>query len=501
MRRVSCVVLCWLGLGSGSLHAYDFEVEVETTGQGYEQVWYRPGASDVRLQRRRFTQALRLHIWDLLGPSAWTEPAPKAPIDLYVTTSLRLDHDFGAFTQGLIVPDRTDPGPAYDLVPELDTGRLALDVLFAYVGGRTERVEFELGRQVAFDTFDAYAFDGLHLRARTPWWLAVEAHGGLLVRERSTWGSPTAELDGTSGDECRVFDASAGDWVVDVPQDCRQRQELLPMFGAAVETLGLGAVQARLSYRRVQSRTPDALYPDTGDQAPPWGVNEEKVALDIRGNFRFVVPWAAARWNFVLGQIDELHVGARLGGTRHVVTPQLVYSYPSFDADSIFNVFTMDPYTDLRLAYELCPGRGAFRASLRGFVRRFDTTYATELLAERLAAGVGVSGRYRRPDGQEWRLDVFHDDGFGGLRSGGSASARVPLGRDFSLDGRISAVVFDEDLLAGLHGTSVGAQAGGRWILGEGVALHLLLEENVNRLHTSQFRAIAVLDLAFLPEL
>ena len=64
----------------------------------------------------------------------------------------------------------------------------------------------------------------------------------------------------------------------------------------------------------------------------------------------------------------------------------------------------------------------------------------------------------------------------------------------------MSLIRFRDDLLADYQGISFGAQAGGRWVIGEGVALHLLAEENVNRIDTSQFRLIAVLDLAFAPE-
>ena len=40
-----------------------------------------------------------------------------------------------------------------------------------------------------------------------------------------------------------------------------------------------------------------------------------------------------------------------------------------------------------------------------------------------------------------------------------------------------------------------GAQAGGRWLLGQGVRLHLLAEDNVGTYYASQFRGLAVVEV------
>ena len=44
-------------------------------------------------------------------------------------------------------------------------------------------------------------------------------------------------------------------------------------------------------------------------------------------------------------------------------------------------------------------------------------------------------------------------------------------------------------------GVVFGAQAGGRWQLGQGVRLHLLAEDNVGTYYTSQFRGLAVVEV------
>src|SRR5262249_34418448 len=85
--------------------AYDFAVEASSIGQGYQVRWFRPRSGDLLLNRRRFTQNLELHLWNLLAPTpdpGHLDPQGKAPVDLYFTSSMRFDHDLGNFTRGQI---------------------------------------------------------------------------------------------------------------------------------------------------------------------------------------------------------------------------------------------------------------------------------------------------------------------------------------------------------------------------------------------------------------
>src|SRR5262249_32621818 len=161
--------------------------------------------------RRRLTQTLGLEVWDLLEPdadpaSSYGRPdAPRlAPFQLYFSSQLRVNHDFGEYEQGDIIYS-TGPGmsartTALDAVPQIGADNLALEVLYAYLGARGIGgiVDAELGRQVVVDNLDWYAFDGLHVRVRLPFHLAVEGQAGFLVRDSSPVGYSNFTPDGTS---------------------------------------------------------------------------------------------------------------------------------------------------------------------------------------------------------------------------------------------------------------------------------------------------------------
>ncbi|MBI4509286.1 MAG: hypothetical protein HY698_06595 [Deltaproteobacteria bacterium] len=500
-----------LTLAWPSAWAYDFEVESTTVGQGYQLRWFRRG-QDVFLNRRRLSQSLRLHVWNILEPSG--EPADdrrEAPFELYFTSSMRLDHDFGEVTQGDVAygaGSQREVEPARDVVPELDNSHLALDVLHAYLGARgiLGFLDLELGRSLVVDSLDWFSFDGARARVRTPWHLSFDGLLGLVVRERGPASSPTHEPDGSSSAECAEFDEIRGTWVAS--RECAQRDELMPTIGVGIETDGWRWASARLFYRRTVSPTVEGLYPDSGDQAPDWGVNEEHLSAMVRGHLADgrASPWMAARWNFLLAQLDEAHAGLRLAAAEHALTAEYSYSFPSFEGDSIFNVFSIEPYHDVRLSYDIWPGRGAWRSHARAFVRRFENTDLQALEAGELqdesdtSKGVAAGVQFRGFKGRA-RASLFYETGHGGVRAGGDASTWFRPGERLELEGRISVIHFDEDLREELQGTSLGLQGGGRWILTDGVALHLILEENVSRLSPGQFRVVGILDLAFQPEI
>ena len=544
---IAIAIVVAIGAGESRARAYDFEIRARTIGQGYELRSLRLLGSDVLLDRRRYTQTLTLNIWDLNGrltDRKLYETSLVGGPRLYITTYMRVDHDFGSWTTGdLIMGNQVID--ALDLTPELESSSLSLDVLYGYfaaedlLGGV---LDVHLGRQLSVDTLDWWSMDGVTVNVDTPLHVAIEAFGGLRVRDESPFGSDVQELDGTGSSECaeyvegglpgtgawrpidRVVPGSDNPFSSDFDV-CPQREQLVPTFGGAIETIDLGAVWARVAYRKSVSKTPGViglvdrfefddvgLYPNEIGQAPDWGVNEERLSATVRANIWFakgkgrVTPYAAARYSALHGLIDEGHAGARFRYGAHSVEPEVFYSFPTFDGDSIFNVFSTQPYTDVRATYDLHRDDSPVRAYLRGWWRSYGVEDADleqplgDVDVSTTAAGVQIGASYVQRRDLLARIDLFHDDGYGGRRTGGYGSLRWQASEQTGLSSRVSVIDFDDGVIRDLDGTTLGVQLGATYVVNEGVTLHVLAEENTNRFYTSQFRLIGVMDLAFRPE-
>ena len=71
------------------------------------------------------------------------------------------------------------------------------------------------------------------------------------------------------------------------------------------------------------------------------------------------------------------------------------------------------------------------------------------------------------------------------------------MGPAFDLEGRLTGYLWRDDLNPNNDaGVVFGTQAGGRYLLGPGVRLHLLVEDNFGTFYSSQFRGLAVLEIA-----
>lgn len=530
--------------------AYEFEIHARTIGQAYQLRSFRFVGGDLELSRRRFTQTLALSIWDIgeaSPPFYLYRPRPRriGP-KISFHSYLRLDHDFGDWTTGEVIVGsrRVD---ALDLIPELQPSSLQMDVLYAYFAAEgliDRRVDLYLGRQLSMDTLDWFAMDGLTTRLSPralP--LSVELFGGLQVRQSSPLGYAELEPDGTSGARCQEYAEGAtpgsGAWrPIDLgrPEDdspftsdfevCPQRQELMPTFGMAVALRGLRRTVARLAYRRAISPTvgllaePDRLdfedvgfYPNEAGQAPDWGTNQERVSLSGRTSRQWghgrgeVTGFAAARYSILHGLIDEALVGTRLGYKAHAIEPEIYYSFPTFDGDSIFNVFSIQPYVDSRLTYELGPRKTPWRAYVRGWLRRYrieDSGRAmpgADVATGALSGGGQVGGRWLHSRRRLARVDLFHEGGYGGRRTGGYLYGLWRIDPTWTVSLRGTLVDWQSDVRPDDGGVTLGAQAGATVRIFDDIALSLVGEELTRFGGQAQLALYAMLDMAFRPEL
>jgi hypothetical protein len=476
-------------LGATSARAVEYEVRATTLGQADQlrRLDVRDGTPLAgTVDRRRLTQDLSLWVHDILPADPDTAVAPR----LEIVASLRFDRDFGDYR------DTHDSG-GVDVVPELHNDQL--DLLLLYVEGRDLArglLDFRAGRQTMADSLDYYAFDGADVVLHPPIYLAVEGFGGLQVRERSPLSSPTMELDGTS---TSIY------W-----QD--ERTALSPMFGGALLTHGLRSVQARASYRRTMSRATvrttcfSGPCADGVDALDLYGVDEEKVALSVRGTIaERVQPFSGARYNVLTVRLDRAEAGARVVLTEnHALTPAWSLFIPDFNGDSIFNLYDLHPYQDASLTWDARLGpelRGYARYLLRRFANQPSTAADGDAPVDTSAFhhGAGAGARLDRRS-TSVSLDGRYEGGYGGLVAGADATAQRLVTERVTLLGRASALRFENDLRdpAVSRATwAVGLVGSARCRIASPAALQLLLEENRSEVYPSYLRLLVLLDLGY----
>ena len=477
-RLLAGAIACTLAIPSVGW-CYDFTVDVRTVGQGYQVRGYAPNGSNQLLSRRRLTQYLNLNVFDI-EPARWKDPAGGRN-NVFVDVSLRFDSDFGGYLLGRPRGD--------DEIRELQQNQV--DVLYAFVGGRSlaGRLDFQLGRQIHFDQVDFYSFDGGDAILRVHGPLSAEAFAGTEVRGELPLASPVFELDGTS----------AGSR--DPATRPVQARQLRPLAGGALAVDGVGPFAARLAYRRVWSATAQRLPGE-----PETGVNDEKVTLTGSAAWRDrVFATFGVRYNLLVAAFDDQQIAVRVRvSARQWLSAEQAYLAPTFDGDSIWNIFSSGAYRDLRLGYDagLAPG---LRAHARAFLRLYAATPGETVAGQDLGgaapggrlAGGGSAGADLRRARVFLRADGYFDDGYGGRKLGADLSAHYALRPgNWEAEWRLTGFFWRSDLQpATNHGVVFGVQAGSRYQLAQGMRLHFLAEDNAGSFYRAQLRALALIEV------
>jgi len=513
--------------------AYEFWLRSQTIGQAFQLREYALVGPDLLLGRRRYTQTLALRIWDIgdYAKQRRISRLPEQGVRISFHSYLRIDHDFGTFANSRItVGDRRRD--ALDIIPELDEVLINLDLLYGYAeiaGIADDRVGLRVGRVPFDDGWGSSALDGGAIRVELPQPIAISAAAGVRVRMSSPLGLSSYELDGTAGAACNEYVETAiagtGTWkLIDRNRQiqgsrfssdlefCPQREQLQPTIAVSVATSRLRRFGAELGYRRTWSGTvgligpanrldfTDAgLYPNEFGQAPDSGVNEERIHARVHGTWErdglAIGPYANARVSLLHAALDRFDAGVKLAKGAHSLEPSVEYFLPTFDGDSIFNVFSIEPTTDLRLRYRHA---GSLRATASTWVRRYRHEDAISSVAGGVDAGVEriFTPRWRG------RADALWDDGYGGRRLGGSAALAWQPYNTLWLRGRaiVLGVAADDGAHLRRNYVTASTVGGATWRIGEFAALHGTVEVDHDQIYNTQLRAIAILDLAFAPE-
>ncbi len=496
--------------------AYEFWTRARTIGQAYELRGFRVFGGELAIGRRRLTQLLTLTLHDLGELERTRRRAGRrgrGPVVSWHST-LRFEHDLGTFLTGRLAVAPTLRQDALDVIPELGASAFSLALLHGYVrleGLWGDRLSVSAGRLASVTLDGALPFDGAQVRAElAPGW-SLEAGGGLAVREASWLGVGSYELDGAPGAFCHEYRAAAagelGRWRM-IERDelvtdgrftsdyerCPQRQARMATAEAALGGRLPGQVEARLSYRVAASASADSLagplYPE---HAPRRGTNLERLAATASARWRLgpvqVSPLLLARASLAHGLVDRLELSTELARGRHALEPSASRVVPTFDTDSIWNVFAGEPSTELALGYRY---DGGVRAVARLWARRYDggdsggTAWAwgghTE--AERpLARTVTLRGR------------ALADGGYGGERAAADGELRWSSATA-SLAGR-AALVWARPEAEGALSTATSVRAS--WALASGVVVQSALELWRDRQGQLGVRGLGVLELTLEP--
>jgi hypothetical protein len=542
LRRacVGCAFVAALLAFATTAHAYEFWLRARTVGQAYQLREYRLVGPDLFVGRHRITQLLALRIYDIgdLAAARRRSRLPEGGLRMTWQSYLRIDHDFGDYTSGRI----RLPGPvvrdAIDVIPDLAESVAELDLMYGYLqldGLADDRLHVELGRLLVDDGWGSGAFDGAAVKVELPGPapLAVGASGGLRVRAATPFGPASYELDGTSNAGCREYvegpTPGSGSWqLVDrnrtiqnhrLESDyeyCPQRLVRQPTVAVSLSTVRTHGFSAEVGYRRTWSETVGVFgsvdrldYPDVGfypsefGQAPGSGVNEERLHARVHGDIDAgslaLSPYADARYSILHGVVDRADLGVRMRRGEHAIEPVLEYFFPTFDGDSIFNAFSLEPTTDARVRYEYMPS-GPLRAHASGWLRAYDDAPGLS----RFAGGMDAGVEHAFGGGWRGRVDALWDDGWGGRRIGGAADAALRGAGRMWWRGRVIVLGVAEDETANQvtarRFVTSSAVLSTTYRIAENVGVHAIAETNYDAIHDLQLRVIGVLDLNFAPE-
>lgn len=487
--RAAAIALA-IAAAPASARAYEAEIDASTTGQAYQ---LKGVSGDPVLSRRRVTQTISLGVYDIGGLGKGGD-GPQ----ISFRVRLRLDADFGTSVEEYAL-DRSSTTARF--VPGLAPA--PIDLMYGYLEARRlagGRVTARLGRQYVVDPLGWYAFDGALVRAITPAYVIVEAYGGFEVRG----GLPLS----SSRFEQGITRLDRGDYPK-TGYPSVQPAAIAPMYAVALESAGPSWMHARASYRKAWNTgesfvgngaflgAPDTLgiYDQRRVSSERLGFGAELQPLglfDLRG---------AVVYDLYGRQVTTLQAGAEL--TLEKVTVGVHYDYwkPIFDADSIFNVFGIEPMDDVSVRLEIEPTK---RLSLGADanVRRYRSDDAARP-AVRVATDYGYGGtaraRYVLPRSRILaRASTLGGDQ--GVRVGGDLAYERLLGERWMLDARLTAFRFDDKLRADASGrsrsaTSLGYVLGGGYRIDRDTKIAVQFEHDSNRLVGQRYRLLAVLDV------
>ena len=475
--------------------AWAFDTEVHTTSAAQAYSMGSPLGPQI-VRRRRFLQTLALEVHHLEG-----DATPPGEAEYAVRLRLRLDSDTG------VSPEEA----AYSTISNrFVPGLIAapVDIMYGYLEGRhllRGWLGFRLGRQYVTDSLGWWGFDGGQLRLTTPFFVAIEAYGGVEQRGGLPLSSPRFEQNGVWRGEREGFARNI------YPQFLEAY--VAPAYGAAIESAGITFLHGRFDYRKVLNRGPvlASAFPNpmTGlyDVYDATRVSSERLgyALDaILGDI------GGAKGAIVYDLYDRSLASGYVqldwyASQKVTAGADFDYFRPTFDGDSIFTFFTHNPMTTMsgRVAWD--PGQ-ALGIAVSGGARSFFTdgdpatftssangsprasTAQTDVLGD-------LSGRLRFGNAS-LRARGMIERGEGGHRQGGDIyGERRFMGGRWMTSARVSLFDWQDNLRADRSATSFAYVLGGGFRPSPVLEALVEWEHDMNRLVGQRYRLLAIVSL------
>ena len=325
------------------------------------------------------------------------------------------------------IGDQTQRGPGF---------RDASRVYYAYldlVYGRRHPVDVRLGRQTLTTGGDLVAFDGARVRYRGPVFVGFELFGGATV---SGFGAVVPQNIGEGGGSTIAGGTTAG---------------------AQLFLTGVSETQARLGFRRIDR---DGT------------VDREDVVADVAHRFGRFRVYTSGEFSTVLMQVEEGVIGTSAFVGYGTFTEVEAFHYtPIFGASSIFNVFNIEPYDEVRLRVRTSQRFGR----IGGYFRLGHAIYGGGETSD----NVGLGGSWRVTPRLSFAARTYFSTGYQGERTGASAESNIRLLDEGKLQLILGGTFANAEntLLTTNGGTYLSAMGGIAYVVPERAELSILAEQ------------------------
>ncbi len=316
MKKGFLFLILVLSLPCFTASGYDQQISADMSLEGYT-VYGRKGTT---LSRRRVVGNVNLGAWNILPHE--TDPYYKGP-RLSMDVSLRIMGDMG------ISKGETSPTSERSYVPGADP--LSFSLMSASIeaqGFWQDTLDVRAGRQIRLDTLGFFAFDGIDTKLRLPAGITVVAYLGMEVRGGQLLGYDSYELDGTDrGDRTDLENDRYPD-----------RKEPEPRLAGGCE-LVLAPwhwIEAAASFRAV------GIVHDAGNLA------DQRAGGRLNIHAGIFHADGRAVYNAMVNAVSE--ADGEIGVTpfdRIGIFAEYHRYRPTFEGDSIFNVFDITPQNDV----------------------------------------------------------------------------------------------------------------------------------------------------------